>query len=358
MQTAIILANDHFDTPNAKTAHGLVRGTTRYRIVGVVDASCAGRDAGDVLDGRSRDIPIYESVTAAIDGAGAPVEACIVGVATHGGVLPPPIHASLVEAAEASLTLVNGLHQFLCDDPELFEIARHSGAEIIDIRKPRPSSELRFWSGEVLDLPVPRVAVLGTDCALGKRTTCWLLMHACRQRNLNAEMVYTGQTGWLQGIRHGFILDTTINDFVPGELEGAILDCARDTSPDVILLEGQASLRNPSGPCGAELIISAGARGVILQHAPGRKYFEGLDDLGLEIPPIEEEVELVRLLGGEVWGVAINSEGLDEAGAEAARARIAASLNVPVSLPIRDNAAPLAEEIAQRLEKGGLAPSR
>ena len=34
------------------------------------------------------------------------------------------------------------------------------------------------------------------------------------------EVIYTGQTGWLQGFRHGFIFDATLNDFVSGELEG------------------------------------------------------------------------------------------------------------------------------------------
>ena len=59
----------------------------------------------------------------------------------------------------------------------------------------------------------PRVAVLGTDCALGKRTTSQLLVDACRERGLRAEMIYTGQTGWMQGTRHGFVLDATPNDW-------------------------------------------------------------------------------------------------------------------------------------------------
>ena len=35
-------------------------------------------------------------------------------------------------------------------------------------------------------------------------------------------MIYTGQTGWLQGGEYGFIFDSTLNDFVSGELENAI----------------------------------------------------------------------------------------------------------------------------------------
>ena len=45
-----------------------------------------------------------------------------------------------------------------------------------------------------------------------------------RRRGLTAELVTTGQTGWLQGHRYGFILDATPNDFVTGELERHVGD--------------------------------------------------------------------------------------------------------------------------------------
>ena len=88
-------------------------------------------------------------------------------------------------------------------------------------------------------------------------------------------MIYTGQTGWIQGARYGIVLDAIVNDFVPGELEHAIVRCDREVEPDLIVIEGQSCLRNPSGPCGAEMLLSAAARGVVLQHAPGRDYLEG-----------------------------------------------------------------------------------
>ena len=61
----------------------------------------------------------------------------------------------------------------------------------------------------------------------------------------------------------------------------------------MILIEGQSSLRNPSGPCGAEFLLSGNCKGVLLQHAPGREYFDGLENLESLIPPIEEEIELI-----------------------------------------------------------------
>lgn len=347
--TAVVLAHDRFTTLFAKTAHGLVRGPSRFEIAAVIDPSCAGRDAGEALDGRPRGIPIVATLDAALEHAPKRPDWCVVGVATPGGFLPEALHGSLVEAAAAGMSLVSGLHRLLGDDPELARLARENGGRIVDLRRPRPTSELRFWSGEVLEVQAPRIAVLGTDCAVGKRTTTTLLRAALRERAVAAEMVYTGQTGWLQGIRHGFILDATPNDFVCGELERAILDCAREASPEVILLEGQSALRNPSGPCGSELLLGGAAAGVVLQHAPGRRWFNDLEEADRRIPPIAEEVALVRLLGSEVWAVTLNPEGLAEDEIENVRSGLAAELGLPVVVPLRDGVGEVATVIIERL---------
>ena len=57
------------------------------------------------------------------------------------------------------------------------------------------------------------------------------------------------------------------------------------------MLEGQSSLRNPAGPCGAEFLLSGNARGVILQHVPFRTYFEDLEELECCLPKIEDDRE-------------------------------------------------------------------
>lgn len=348
-ETAVVLANDSFRKIRAKTAHGMVRGPSRYRVLAVIDASCAGEDAGQVLDGRRRGIPIVASLEEALR-LGRP-DHCVLGVATAGGKLPADLRAALVEAARAGLSLVNGMHELLSDDEELVRLTSERGARIVDLRKPRPVRELRFWTGEVDRLGVPVVAVLGTDCAIGKRTTTMQLREALRARGVRAEAVYTGQSGWLQGMQHGFLLDATANDFVSGELEGAVLACARDTEPDVILLEGQSALRNPSGPCGSELILSGGAKAVVLQHAPARKSFHGH---GRPIPPLEEELRLIELLGASVWALTLNEEGLDPAQAEEARAELEARLGVPAFLPLSGGSDGLARLVAERIAR---APS-
>jgi uncharacterized NAD-dependent epimerase/dehydratase family protein len=351
---ALVLANDLLRDTHGKTAHALVRGPSRYTVRGVIDASCAGCDAGEVLDGVARDIPVFESVPAALAALPERPAFCVVGVATAGGVLPPPLKQDLLRAAEAGMTLVNGLHKKLAEDSEIAQAATRGGAEILDLRNPRLPEELAFWTGEILRLSTPIVAVLGTDCALGKRTTGLLVRAAARRRGIAAEMIYTGQTGWLQGLDHGFMFDATPNDFVGGELERAILECARETKPDVILLEGQAALRNPSGPCGSEFIISGCARWVVLQHAPGRRHYIDVDHLRRPIPPVAEEIELIRMLGAEVVAIGMHEDGLEASEVEEHRGRLAEQVPVPVVLPLRGGD----EEIVDLLiERTGVTPT-
>lgn len=348
--TAIVLTAGRLRTPFAKTAHGLIRGPSRYRLLAVVDGPQPPQDAGEAIGVPDTGIPVFASLTECL-AAGVRADHCVLGVATPGGVLPTEMRAELRAALAAGMHLVNGLHHLLGDDQELAALAQQHGVTIHDIRRPRPVRELHFWSGAIDRVRAPRLAVLGTDCALGKRTTCQALRQVCAAAGLRAEIVYTGQTGWLQGIQHGFVLDATPNDFVSGELEHAIVQCDRELSPDLILLEGQSALRNPSGPCGAELILSGGARGVLLQHAPGREFFEDLERLQRRIPPVADEIDLIARYGATVLAICVNESkdhGIDLA---AATERLRREVNVPVLHPLREEFAQIVPHVRAHLQR-------
>lgn len=349
--TAIIICDGLYNSPSGKTAHGLVRETDRYEILAVIDPPTAGEDAGVVLDGIHRQIPVYTSIAEALEQLPLRPDICIVGIATHGGRLTEGLRAQLLEALEAGLHAVNGLHEYVCDDPALAAAAVARGVTITDIRRPKPKNQLHFWSGKILNLGIPRIAVLGTDCALGKRTTSRFLLAACNRAGIRTQLIYTGQTGWLQGAPYGFVLDSVTNDFVSGELEHVILRCAEETAPDLILLEGQSALRNPSGPCGSELILSGGAGGVILQHAPGRTCFEGYEEVQLHIPPLDEEIALLHLLGAEVLALTLNGEGLCAADLVAAQQSLSQELHLPVVRPLLEGVDGLIPAIRSYLTK-------
>lgn len=344
-ETALLLTAGILGESNAKTAHGLVRGPSRFRLLGVVDDRHAGKDAGEVVDGRVRKLPCFASLDEALAALPEPPDWLIVGVAFHGGRMPEAMRRLVLDGVRRGIGAVNGLHQLLADDAEIVAAAAASGARLHDIRRTPGFAELRFWTGDALRLTVPRVAVLGTDCALGKRTTATFLLEGLRRRGLATELVTTGQTGWLQGHRYGFVLDATPNDFVTGELERAVVACAREAEPDLILLEGQSGLRNPSGPCGAELLLAAGAAGVVLQHAPGRLCFDGCEELGIRIPPVEDEVALIERYGVRVLGLALNGENLGAAELAGHAERLRRGLGLPVSLPLLDRGEPLLDAL-------------
>lgn len=333
---AIILTGGFLSTGNAKTAHGLIRGTERFNIVGVIDHVSAGKDAGEVLDGKKRNIPVYATLGDFVNTSGKKAKYCVIGVATKGGVIPPSLHELLRDALLQDFNLVNGLHEYVSDIPDLSALAAERGLEIVDVRKPKKFRDLHFWTGKILEVKCPKIAVLGTDCALGKRTTSRFLVEAMRKAGYKAEMIYTGQTGWMQGAKYGFVFDSTLNDFISGEMEHAVVSCYRDVNPDIIFIEGQSSLRNPSGPAGAEWIVSANADAVVLQHDPARICYKDMDYYPAKVATPAEEIALIKMYGAETVAITINTGQLEEDKARKIAAEYEAELGIPAVLPLED----------------------
>jgi uncharacterized NAD-dependent epimerase/dehydratase family protein len=348
---AIVLTGGYLKTGNAKTAHGLIRGTERFNIVGVIDHNHAGKDAGEVLDGKPRNIPVYQTLKHFLETSPFPASHCVIGVATKGGVIPKDLHDLLKDALLHNFSLVNGLHEYVSDIEDLAALARERGLEIIDVRKPKKFKDLHFWTGKIRDVKCPKIAVLGTDCALGKRTTTRFLVEAMRQAGYKAEMIYTGQTGWMQGAQYGFVFDSTLNDFISGEMEHAVVTCYQEVNPDIIFIEGQSSLRNPSGPAGAEWIVSANADAVVLQHDPARMHYKDMDYYPARVATPAEEIELIRIYGAPTVAVTINTGQLAIEQAREIAAEYETALEIPVILPLEDGLDRLVPVFAALIEK-------
>lgn len=347
MGSAVILTKGMLSLPDAKTAHGLIRGTERFRVMAVIDEVHAGKDAGEVLDGTRRGIPVFSDIQACTDALGETPDYAVIGVALSGGRLDGPWQALALDMLKQGISLVNGMHMFLGDDPLFERTARENNATIIDVRRPLPREQYHFWSGDIYTVTTPKIALLGTDCALGKRTTARMIVEAFGKTGLHAEMIYTGQTGWLQGTAYGFILDSTVNDFVSGEIEAAIVRCDKEARPDLIVVEGQSALRNPLGPCGSEIIVSGNVKGVILQHAPFREYFDTAEDLGCLLPELEDEVRLIEMYGTRVIAVTLNNEKSTPETLEAYRMAAQKQLGIPVVLPLEESVGALMPVLKQ-----------
>ena len=341
---AVVYCQGAFDTTNGKTAHGLVRRSERYTVAAVIDARHAGRDAGEVLDGRTAGIPVVATLDEALAVAGrggVPATHFVVGLAPDGGRLPADARADVEAALRAGLHVDSGLHDFLGDDPALAVLAQERGLVIRDVRRTPPRPQLHFFDGRIDEVSAFRVAVLGTDSAVGKRTTAWLIVDALRRRGLGAELVGTGQTAWLQGARRSIILDSLINDFVAGEIENAVWECWRETGAEAIVLEGQGSLMNPAYPGGFELLAAGRPHAVIMQHAPARREYDGFP--GFPLHDLPTQIQAVELISGRpVVAVTVNHENLDDAGIDTACAVITAETGLPAFDVLRDGADALA----------------
>lgn len=331
---AIIITGGALETHSAKTAHGLIRASDRFNILGVIDQASAGKNASEILGEKSGNIPVYANLQEMQQHNKKKIEFAIVGVAPKGGKLPPAMKDILKRCLENGISLISGLHDFLSDMPELANLAKEKGLEIIDIRKPVDRKDLHFWTGKIFDVKCPIVAVLGMETNMGKRTTAKLLVDTCNKNGIHAEMVFTGQTGWLQSGKYGFVLDTTVNDFVSGELEYWVTKCYEEVHPDVIFIEGQSGLRNPSGPCGAELLLSGGAKNVMLIFSPKRKYFGDNKKAWGPINSVESEIELIKLYGSKVIALAVHTKGCTSEEAKKYQQEYAEKTGLPVLLPL------------------------
>lgn len=328
--TAIVYCEGHFGRIDGKTANGLVRHSPKYRILSVIDSTCAGQDAGEVLDGRANGVPVFDDLGEAVFHAPQAANCLIIGMAPSSGRLSAADRVVVLNAIELKMNIVSGLHEFLSEDAQFAAAAADQGVDLIDIRKPRPNRELRLFDGGVANVACPRVAVLGTDCAVGKRTTATLLTRALNERGVKAVMVGTGQTGLLQGARHGVALDALPSQFCCGELEGAVIKAFETEDPDIIIVEGQGALSHPAFCTSAFILRGCAPDSVILQHAPKRAH--RCDFPNMAMPTPASEIELIeRFAATKVIGLTLNNEGMSDTEVDAAIATYERELGVPVT---------------------------
>jgi uncharacterized NAD-dependent epimerase/dehydratase family protein len=311
---AIVYCEGAFGTPNGKTAHGLVRKTKRYQVLSIIDSKHTAEDAGQVLDGKPKGIPVVSDLQTALKAscqAGRTVSHFVIGLAPDGGRLSSDDRQAVIEAIKAGLHVDSGLHDFLSEDEEIVCLAEEKKVRIRDVRKTPPRKDLHFFSGKIEQVTSLKVAVLGTDSAVGKRTTAWLIIDAFQEAGLGAELVGTGQTSWMQGAKYCIMLDSLINDFVSGEIEHAVWTAWKEENPDAVIIEGQGSLMNPAYPGGFEILAAGRPDAVILQHAPVRKEYDGFP--GYPIQPLPIQIKAIEIISGKpVAAVTINHENISK----------------------------------------------
>ncbi|MBE9028489.1 DUF1611 domain-containing protein [filamentous cyanobacterium LEGE 11480] len=334
-KTALVYCDDQFGLVDGKTADGLVRYSDNYRIVGVIDRSLAGQDAGEVLGEKRNGIPIFADLATALSQLAVKPEYYIYGKATLDAYISPTERLLILEAIQSGLNIINGLHQFFSDDHEFVAMAAQYEVQIQDIRKPPQLQDLHVFTGQIARVNVPVVAVLGTDCACGKMTTAVALNQALNRLGLKSVMVATGQTGLMQGAQHGASIDALVSQFVIGEIEHAVVQAFEQDRPDIILVEGQSAVSHPAFMSSVGILKGSLPDAVILQHPPARQY--RCDFPTLPMPTLTSEIQLIEAIAQTtVMAITLSHENLSGVAVQEYITAYERDLQLPTTDVLRD----------------------
>ena len=317
----LLFLGDTTEAQFAKTAYGL-RDWAPEKCVG--EWACA---TATVTTGLSRLVP------AEARNRGA--RAMVIGVANIGGSIRASWLPSLLDALEAGLDLIGGLHTRLSDQPELRAVAERLGRRLIDVRVPPaniPVATGRKRTGQ-------RLLTVGTDCALGKKYTALALAKAFAGRGVVADFRATGQTGILIA-GGGMPMDAVVSDFEAGAAELLSPDAPADHW-DVI--EGQGSVFHPAyAAVSLGLLHGSQPDVIVVCHEAGRQ--KVLGNPGYCLPTLSETMELNLTLGRRTnpaircAGVSINTSSLSVDQAEHYLQQASVELGMPAADPIRAGA--------------------
>jgi len=320
-QPYLLFLGDVVEPGFAKTAFGL-RDWAGERCVGEFALPGARVSTG---------LPNLDPKAAAARGA----RSMVIGVANPGGQIPASWFGALLDALEAGLDLISGMHVRLANLPGLQAAADRHNRRLIDVRTPPPGIPV----GTGVKRSGRRLLTVGTDCALGKKYTALAIARALKARGIDATFRATGQTG-IMIAGEGMPMDCVVADFIAGAAE-ILSPNAADDHIDVI--EGQGSLFHPSY-AGVALGLLHGSQPdrFVVCHEPGRTHLLGHGEF--ELPSIDQVIEQTIALGRvtnphiRCAGISLNTAklGVDEAGSE--MARVEKRLALPVADPMRGGA--------------------
>ncbi len=170
------------DPITGKTAQGVIRFRPED-IAAVIDSDHAGKRVSQAVPSLKCDAAVVATLEEALK---CNPTSLLIGVATVGGHLPPAMRSIVLEAIDAGLEIVNGMHQMLSEDPEIVARAARSGARLWDVRAVPP---LPIFRGDAYDVPQQIVLAVGSDCAVGKMTAVLEIERAAIEAGTRAAFV-------------------------------------------------------------------------------------------------------------------------------------------------------------------------
>jgi uncharacterized NAD-dependent epimerase/dehydratase family protein len=315
-------------------------------VVAVLDSHFVGQTAQDVF-GIGGAIP----VVASLNDAPGSANALLVGVATAGGFLPPPMRAIVLDAIGRGWQIISGLHQFLCNDDEFAAAAAKSGAVLFDVRK---NNERDVARRRDINEKCLRIHTVGNDCSVGKMVASVEVARGLRDRGHDAKFIATGQTGiMIEG--DGCPIDCVVADFINGAAEKLI---RQNQHHEIVVVEGQGSLVHPSYS-GVTLGLLHGCvpDGLIMVYEVGRTQVHGLEPMSL--PPMDKIMTLYEVSANimhpcRIIGFALNTRRCktqDEV--EAERERVQQQFGLPACDVYRDGPDALVDAVLKLKQEIG-----
>lgn len=329
---------------SSKTAEGVIR-YGKNPVAAIIDSHATGKTVESVI-GIAADIPIVSSIEEAMKHK---PDALLLGSAWHGGHLPPQWRPDILKAIECKLDVINGLHDFLADDPEISAAAKQHGCKLLDVRK--PPEVLPVACGRALEAQSFIVLTVGTDCSVGKMTVSLELVRSADKRGKTSAFVATGQTGiMIEG--RGIAIDRVIGDFMAGATEQMVVQAAPGN--DFVFVEGQGSIVHP-GFSGVTMALLHGScpHAMVLVHNPSRSHMK---DTPFEMTSYERLIHLYEDLAAarrpsKVVAIALNTRRMTEAEAQAAIRQAEQETGLPATDAVRYGADKLFDAIVAYQEK-------
>ncbi|MBD2258121.1 DUF1611 domain-containing protein [Pseudanabaena sp. FACHB-2040] len=325
-----LLMHEGTTSNRGKTGLAMLR-YSAIPIVAVIDYTCAGQSLPQ-LTKINRDVPIVASVKDALSYS---PDVLAIGIAPSGGGLPEAWYEEVKQSIAAGLSLVNGLHTAMAEDPALkSQLQPHQW--IWDVRREPPG--LTVGTGQARGLSCKRVLAVGTDMSVGKMSANLELHRASLNRGLRSKVIATGQTNLMLG-DDGVALDAVRVDFASGAVEQQVMRYGNDV--DILYIEGQGSLLNPASTATLPLLRGSQPTHLILVHRAGQNHIQNFPEV--PIPPLPEVISLyeaVATAGGafantKIVGIALNTGHLDDADAKRAIAETQEITQLPTTDVVR-----------------------
>jgi uncharacterized NAD-dependent epimerase/dehydratase family protein len=341
----MILTEGQLGVFSSKTATSLIRYCPDETAC-VLDSKAAkeGKPLDQVI-GCGKGIPIVKSVA---DGLKYKPNQLLIGIAPVGGKLPASWRKIILDAIKAKLQIVSGLHHVLGEDKEFAAAAKKMKVKISDVRV--PPADISVAEDKLRDLPQRRIALVGSDCNLGKMVTALEIDKGLRKAGYDSEFVATGQTG-IMIAGSGIATDHVISDYVNGAAERLCWDRRKRK---ILVIEGQGSVYHPAySGVTVGMLHGSMPHAIVYQHAPARTKISHYEKF--PIMPLKEGIALVEALvkplqPARVVAIGLNTHGMEPAAAEAATRRIEDETGLPAQDPIRSGASKLVSAIETELQ--------